>query len=119
MLECTIWISSGCVKPGLHAAQLLKRANHQAGADQQDERERYLHHDERVARPMAVAGLAEGAADGPKRGGGRSPVFQERHEPGERAREHRCPEGKRQHQRIDVDFVQPRQCAWTVDGQDP
>src|SRR4029453_12196214 len=54
----------------LHGAQLLKRANHQASTDQQHERERDLHDDERVARPMAFAGLAEGAADGPQRSGG-------------------------------------------------
>jgi hypothetical protein len=83
MLECTIWISSGWVNPWVHSVQLLKRANHQAGADQQHERERDLHYDERVARPMAFAGLAEGAADGPQRGGRRSRVFQERDESGE------------------------------------
>ena len=43
----------------LHAAQLLKRANHQAGADQQHERERHLHHDQRVARPVALPALAD------------------------------------------------------------
>ena len=67
IVECTIWISSGCVNPGCTRAQLLKRANHQAGADQQHERERHLHDDQRVARPMAFAGLAEGAADAPQR----------------------------------------------------
>ena len=37
----------------VHAAQLLKRANHQARADEQHERERHLHHDQQVARPVA------------------------------------------------------------------
>ena len=52
----------------LHAAQLLKRANHQAGADEQHERERHLHDDQRVARPMAFPAVAERPADTTQRG---------------------------------------------------
>ena len=104
----------------LHAAQMLKRANHQAGADQQHQRERHLHHDQRVARAMALPACAERAADAAQRGrdtGAR--VFQDRDDAEERAREQRHTEGERQHQRIDSDFVQPRQRVRTFRDQDP
>ena len=50
-------------KSRLHAAQVLKRAKHQARADQQHERECHLRHDQRVARPVAFAAIAERSAD--------------------------------------------------------
>ena len=104
----------------LHAAQLLKRANHQAGADEQHERERHLHDDQRVARPMALPALAGRSADTPQRRRDTgSCVFQDRYDPEERAREQRHTEGERQHERIDSDFAQPRQRVRTIRDQDP
>ncbi len=104
----------------LHAAQLLKRANHQAGADEQHERERHLHHDQRVARPVALPAVAERSADTPQRGRDTgSCVFQDRDDAEEHAREQRHTEGERQHERIDADFAQPRQGVRTFRDQDP
>ena len=64
----------------LHAAQVLKRADHQAGADQQHERERHLHDHQDVTCSMALTIVAEGSADPSQRR--REPgscVFHNRH----------------------------------------
>ena len=53
----------GVRESGLPIAQLLKRANHQAGTDQQHQRERHLHRDERVPRAMVFPAVADGPAD--------------------------------------------------------
>ena len=59
----------------MNAGQLLERSNHESGADEQDERQRDLHDDERIACPMALparAGRASAAAEhvGDARAGG-------------------------------------------------
>ena len=78
----------GVRKSRLHAAQVLNRAEHQARADQQHERERHLHHDQRVARPMAFPAVAERPADTTQRGRETgSCVFHNGHDPEEHARE--------------------------------
>ena len=104
----------------LHAAQVLKRAKHQARADQQHERECHLHHDQRVARPVAFPAVAERSADTPQRGRETgSGVFHNGNDPEEHAREQRHTEGERQHERIDSDVAQPRQGIRTFRDQDP
>ncbi len=107
-------------EPRPHAPQLLKRANHQAGADEQDEGERHLHHDQRVARPVALPARAERSADTTQGGRDTGPcVFQDRYDTEQRAREQRHAEGEREHERIDADFAQPRQCVRAIRHQDP
>ena len=53
---------SGIGEPRLDVAHRLKGADHQAGADQQDECESHLHDRERVARNIAVTAGARVAA---------------------------------------------------------
>src|SRR5881398_3281582 len=42
--------------------QSAKSANHKSGADQQDESQRYLEHDERASCPVSMAALAHGTS---------------------------------------------------------
>ena len=105
-------------KSRLHAAQVLKRANHQAGADQQHERERHLRHDQRVARSVALAAIAERSADTRSAVAIRGCGISQRDGAEEHAREQRHTEGERQHERIDADVAQPRQRIRTFRDQD-
>ena len=45
-----------------HMHQGAKGADHQPGTDQQDQRKRHLHHNQRLARAMPFAALAQRAA---------------------------------------------------------
>src|SRR5438874_11057940 len=62
--------------------QSAKSANHKSGADQQDESQRYLEHDERASCPVSMAALAHGTSAFPQRGQLRHPrICESRHEP--------------------------------------
>src|SRR2546429_3109775 len=45
---------------GIDFDQSAKSANHKSGADQQDESQRYLEHDERASCPVSMAARAHG-----------------------------------------------------------
>src|SRR5713226_9958679 len=53
---------------GIDFDQSAKSANHKSGADQQDESQRYLEHDERASCPVSMAALAHGTSAFPQRG---------------------------------------------------
>ncbi len=96
----------------MNAGQLLERSNHESGADEQDERQRDLHDDERIARPMALparAGRASTAAE--HAGDARAGVLEHRDGAEQQA------DGQRQHERepqrgkVEGDLGKPRQVA--------
>ena len=48
-------------KAGIHVPQRTERTDHQAGTDQQDQRQPHLHDHEKITRAMPLLALAEGA----------------------------------------------------------
>src|ERR1700731_3151987 len=88
--------------------QSAKSASHKSGADQQDESQRYLEHDERVSCPMSMAVIAHGTSAFPQRGHLRDPrIFESRHATEEQADEQRYNQCEQNSRAIDCDFVYP------------
>src|SRR5690348_13798253 len=75
----------GLRESGIHVRQNAESANHQAGADQQNQRERDLHGDKDAARAMALTAHAESAV-GFGKAGARAGVL----EHGEQSEENAC-----------------------------
>ena len=104
---CTAW---GAGEAGIHLAQRLEGADHEAGADQQDQRERHLHDDENAARAMAVFALAERAAAAAQGVGKvRARVFEDGNQAEEQSCRQRNDQRECEHPRIDGDVFDARQ----------
>ena len=58
MLTRSVSTESRDRSPGSSAVEVADRADHQAGADEQHDRQRHLHDDERVAQPLRPAAVA-------------------------------------------------------------
>src|ERR1051325_4655164 len=93
---------------GIDCDQRAKGANHKSGADQQDESQRYLEHDERASCPESMAALAHGTSAFPQRGQLRHRrIFESRHATEEQADEQRYNQCEQNGRAIDCDFVYP------------
>src|SRR6267378_1548206 len=91
---CVGNINAECLDIGRHDEtgidfdQSAKSANHKSGADQQDESQRYLEHDERASCAVSMAALAHQTSAFPERGQLRySRIFESRHRTEEQADE--------------------------------
>jgi hypothetical protein len=69
--------------------QRIEGANHQAGAHEEDERERYLHHDQAAAHPLAFLAGAGGPAASEIERGARRGVPDGRQQSEQHTRKHR------------------------------
>ena len=93
-------------KAGSHIAESLERPDHQARADQQDERNRDLHDDERSSCAVAFAAVRivrvppASAVDRPGR-----TYFNDRQEPKQQTRENRDGQCEQQDDAVDGDAV--------------
>src|ERR1700690_3010707 len=90
--------------------QSAEGADHQARADQENERKVYLNDDENVARAMLFTALAKRASAFAKSGvEARSGIFENRNRGEKQAGEERDSQSKEEHGNIDADFVQAGQ----------
>ena len=93
-----------------NVGQRLECADHQAGANQQDERKRHLHNHQHFARAMPFAALAQCASAFAQAGVDlHSGVLDYRKHADDDADKERSPGGKKQDRKIDADLVQTRQ----------
>ena len=97
---------------GRYVAQRRERADHQARADQQHQRERHLGDDERVARAMTLPAGAGGASAAAKRRFDPwTRIFEHRNRAKQQARCQRQRQREQQHRAVDGDLVDPRDVA--------
>ena len=91
-----------------------KRANHQPGANQQDERQRDLHDDQSVSRAMLLAALAERASSLAEAGVQmRAGILEDWNRAEQQTGKKRDRERKQKHRHINPDFVE----AWKARGR--
>ena len=104
----------------LHVPQRLERADHQPGADQQQQRQTHLRHNQRAPDVVPLPALALRASSGVQRQRDvRTGVLDHRNGAEQRACQHRYRQRKQQHGPIDRNLVQPRKIGRRKHGQKP
>src|SRR5215469_14857211 len=107
-------------KARIDVRQGAEGADHQAGADEQDKGERHLERNQKVARTMALAALAQSAAALAKGcSGSRASIFENWNGAEEQAGENRDGEGEKQDVRIDADVIYTRKAGWGEKDEEP
>jgi hypothetical protein len=103
---------------GIDVAQRLERADHEAGTDQQDQRQRHLHDHQNAARAMPVFTLAERAAPAAQRAGNlRARVFENRNQPKTRPAASEMASVKASTHGVDGDIFDTRQMGQAGGGE--
>ncbi len=89
--------------------QRIERPDHQPRADEQDERERHLHDDERATGAVSLLAVARRAAAHAKRRAElRTGVLEDRNRPEEQCRDERDRQRVKKRRHIDRDRIEPR-----------
>ena len=109
----------GMRESGLNVPQSLKRPNHQAGTDQQHQRQRHLNDHQGVARAMPFPALADGPPTPPSAAATCAPAyFSTGIRPNSRPANRETPSVNASTEGIDSDFGQTRQRRGTFGDQD-
>ena len=97
-------------KSGYNAEQCLKRTDHQSRADQKHQRQRHLHDDQRIARPLTFPARARAARSAGERLAALGGVFHGGKQTKEDAGNNRDDDSKDHHPGIERDVLDARQC---------